>query len=79
MQAGLEKRAWQGPALFILPFRQTAGTQQSGADNPQVASFGNPTPLPSFSLPFTSFPSISIPICNKSGDHIDAFQSGCSS
>ena len=33
------RRHWEAPALTVLMFRHTAGTQQAGADNPQVASY----------------------------------------
>jgi hypothetical protein len=33
------RRPWEAPLLSVLSFRATAGTQQAGADNPQVASF----------------------------------------
>jgi hypothetical protein len=32
-------RPWEAPVLSVLMFRETAGTQQAGADNPEVASF----------------------------------------
>jgi hypothetical protein len=44
------RRPWEAPLLSVLSFRATAGTQQAGADNPQVASFtpGSPSsPSPS--------------------------------
>jgi hypothetical protein len=44
------RRPWEAPLLSVLSFRATAGTQQAGADNPQVASFtpgspSSPSPL----------------------------------
>jgi hypothetical protein len=38
------RRPWEAPLLSVLSFRATAGTQQAGADNPQVASFTPGTP-----------------------------------
>jgi hypothetical protein len=41
------RRPWEAPILSVLNFRATAGTQQAGADNPQVASFTQGTSNPS--------------------------------
>jgi hypothetical protein len=38
------RRPWEVPVLSVLVFRATAGTQQAGADNPEVASFTPGTP-----------------------------------
>ena len=33
------RRAWEAPALSVLMFRETAGSQEAGQDNAEVASF----------------------------------------
>lgn len=38
------RRQWEAPALSVLTFNRTAGTQQAGADDPFVASFTPGTP-----------------------------------
>jgi hypothetical protein len=39
------RRPLESPLLSVLSFRATAGTQEAGADNPQVASFNPSTPI----------------------------------
>jgi hypothetical protein len=56
----VSRRPWEAPVLSVLMFRETAGSLQAGADNPEVASFtpggftkDGPAPDTNFPGPFS--------------------------